>query len=99
MKHSDVVIGNTSSGIIEAASFQKPVINIGNRQLGRLQSGNVVDSTLEKLEDSIFRAISDIFIEHCNNVVNIYGDGNASHRIVTLLEKQSLSFVKKFNDL
>jgi UDP-hydrolysing UDP-N-acetyl-D-glucosamine 2-epimerase len=99
MKHLDFVIGNTSSGIIEAASFQKPVINIGSRQKGRLQSANVIDSTIEKLEDSIFQAVSDSFIEHCNDVVNIYGNGNASHHIVTILENQNLSPIKKFNDL
>ena len=99
MKHLNFVIGNTSSGIIEAASFQKPVINIGNRQQGRSQSGNIINSTIEKLEDSIFQAISDSFIEHCNDVVNIYGDGKASQHIVTSLENQNLSPVKKFNDL
>jgi GDP/UDP-N,N'-diacetylbacillosamine 2-epimerase (hydrolysing) len=99
MKHLNFVIGNTSSGIIEAASFQKPVINIGSRQLRRLQSGNVIDSTIEKLEDSILQVVSDSFIEHCNNVVNIYGDGNASRHIVTSLENQNLSPIKKFNDL
>jgi GDP/UDP-N,N'-diacetylbacillosamine 2-epimerase (hydrolysing) len=99
MKHLDFVIGNSSSGIIEAASFQKPVINIGNRQLGRLQSGNVIDSTIDKLEESINEVTSENFIEHCNNVVNIYGDGNASCHIVAFLEGQNLSPVKKFNDL
>ncbi len=99
MKHLDFVIGNTSSGIIEAASFHKPVINIGNRQLGRLQSGNIIDSTIEKLEESIFQATSNIFIKNCNDVVNIYGDGNASQHMVSLLENQNLSPIKKFNDL
>ena len=99
MKHLDFVIGNTSSGIIEAASFQKPVINIGNRQLGRLQSGNVIDSTIDQLKESMNKVTSEIFIEHCKDVVNIYGDGDASHRIVNSLESQNLSSVKKFNDL
>jgi len=99
MKYADFVIGNTSSGIIEAASFHKPVINIGDRQLGRLQSKNVINSTIEKLEDSIFQAISDSFIEHCNDVVNIYGDGKASKCIVESLESQNLSPIKKFYDL
>jgi len=99
MSHLDFVIGNTSSGIIEAASFQKPVINIGSRQLGRLQSGNVIDSTIENLEESINKVTSIFFIEHCNDVVNIYGDGNASCHIVAFLEGQNLSPVKKFNDL
>ena len=99
MKHLDFVIGNTSSGIIEAASFQKPVINIGSRQKGRLQSANVINSTIEKLEYSIFQALSDSFIEHCNDVVNIYGEGDASNHIVTSLESQNLTPVKKFHDL
>jgi GDP/UDP-N,N'-diacetylbacillosamine 2-epimerase (hydrolysing) len=99
VKHLDFVIGNTSSGIIEVASFQKPVINIGNRQKGRLQSANVIDSTIEELESSIFQAVSDSFIKYCNDVVNIYGDGNASHHIVTSLESQNLTPIKKFHDL
>ena len=99
MNHLDFVIGNTSSGIIEAASFGKPVINIGNRQLGRLQSGNIIDSTIDELEESINKATSGTFIESCKNVVNIYGDGSASDRIVTSLESLNLSSVKKFNDL
>jgi len=99
MNHLDFVIGNTSSGIIEAASFKKPVINIGNRQLGRLQSGNVINSTIEKLEKSVLQAMSGIFIKHCNGVVNIYGDGSASHHIVRVLEEKNLNIIKKFKDL
>jgi UDP-hydrolysing UDP-N-acetyl-D-glucosamine 2-epimerase len=99
MSHLDFVMGNTSSGIIEAASFQKPVINIGDRQLGRLQSGNIIDSTIEQLEESINKVTSEIFIEHCNKVFNIYGDGSASQKIVSLLENKNLSTIKKFNDL
>jgi GDP/UDP-N,N'-diacetylbacillosamine 2-epimerase (hydrolysing) len=99
MKHLDFVIGNTSSGIIEAASFQRPVINIGNRQQGRLQSANVINSSVENLEDAIFQATSESFIEHCKGVVNVYGDGNASQYIVSSLEDQNLISFKKFNDL
>jgi len=99
VKHSDVVIGNTSSGIIEAASFQKPVINIGDRQKGRLQSANVVNTTIEKLKDSIFHSVSNAFIENCKDVVNIYGDGNASQRIVLSLENAKLTSIKKFHNL
>jgi len=53
LKFIDFLIGNTSSGIIEAASFQKPVINIGNRQKGRLQSGNVIDCNINTVESAI----------------------------------------------
>jgi len=99
MNQLDFVMGNTSSGIIEAASFQKPVINIGNRQLGRLQSANVINSTIEKLKDAIDLAISKSFIEYCNGVISIYGDGNASSSIVASLESKKLSPIKKFKDL
>ena len=99
MKCLDFVIGNSSSGIIEAASFQKPVINIGSRQKGRLQSGNVIDCTIEKLDDAISLDLSDDFIENCNNLINIYGIGDTSHQIVALLENQNLPPIKKFHDL
>ena len=99
MKHLDFIIGNTSSGIIEAASFHRPVINIGNRQLGRLQSGNVIDTTIEGLEESINKAMSKDFIEYCNKVTNVYGNGGVDIKVVTLLESQSLNTIKKFNDL
>ncbi len=99
MKHSDFLIGNTSSGIIEAASFQKPVINIGNRQQGRLQSGNVIDCNLDSIESSIIKALAADFINQCKTVVNIYGKGQASAQIVQILEQQDLTYVKRFYDL
>jgi UDP-hydrolysing UDP-N-acetyl-D-glucosamine 2-epimerase len=99
MKHLDFVMGNTSSGVIEAASFKKPVINIGDRQLGRLKNENIIDSTIDKLNESIDKAISKTFIKQCNEVVNIYGKGIASQKIVAILESRKLSSVKKFNDL
>ena len=55
MKASEMLLGNTSSGILEAASFGKYVINVGNRQLGRLRSNNVIDVSFDKneIKDSI----------------------------------------------
>ena len=99
MKHLDFVIGNTSSGIIEAASFHKPVVNIGSRQLGRLQSGNVIDSPIENLEESIFQARSEKFIHYCRDVSNIYGKGKSAKQIVAQLETQSLSCKKIFQNI
>jgi UDP-hydrolysing UDP-N-acetyl-D-glucosamine 2-epimerase len=98
MKRLDLVIGNTSSGIIEAASFQKPVVNIGCRQLGRLQSGNVINSTVENLMKSINQALSEDFLENLKQKKNIYGDGNTASKIVDLLKSKRISVVKKFND-
>jgi UDP-hydrolysing UDP-N-acetyl-D-glucosamine 2-epimerase len=98
MKHLDVVIGNTSSGIIEAASFFKPVVNIGNRQLGRLQSKNIINCAIESIEQSINKSITKNFLSICHNVVNIYGDGASAEKIVKVLAKKSLTITKKFID-
>ena len=98
MKHLDLIIGNTSSGIIEAASFYKPVVNIGCRQYGRLQSGNVINSTVKSLKQSIKKALSEEFIKNWKQQKNIYGDGVTSSKIIDLLENKELSVVKKFND-
>lgn len=99
MKYIDILIGNTSSGIIEAASFQKPVVNIGNRQKGRLQSANVIDCDITSLKDAINYAFSSKFIHKCKNIENIYGKGNAAEIIVEKLQNEKLSNTKKFNDL
>ena len=99
MKYTDVLIGNTSSGIIEAASFNKPVINIGDRQKGRQRSGNIIDCKIDSLEESISFALSVDFQEEVQKVKNIYGTGNSSRRIVNELIRQPLSVVKKFVDI
>jgi UDP-hydrolysing UDP-N-acetyl-D-glucosamine 2-epimerase len=99
MKHVDLLIGNTSSGIIEAASFSKPVVNIGNRQSGRLKGVNVIDCKISELNESIRLALSSSFIIKCQNQQNIYGTGGTSTSIVNELVRQQLSVVKKFIDL
>ena len=98
MKYVNVLIGNTSSGIIEAASFQKPVVNIGNRQKGRLQSGNVIDCEIASLDSAISKALSNDFRSTCKNIENIYGNGHAAEVIISVLEKEPLSVIKKFVD-
>ena len=98
MKYVDLLIGNTSSGIIEAASFQKPVVNIGDRQKGRLQSGNVIDCNINELENAIIQALSNVSPDNFKRYNNIYGDGNASDIIVDILSTTQLSVVKKFVD-
>jgi GDP/UDP-N,N'-diacetylbacillosamine 2-epimerase (hydrolysing) len=99
MRHADLMIGNTSSGLVEAASFQKPVINIGDRQKGRLRNENVLDSTVETLSAALVQALSPSFLQQCRQVKNLYGDGNAAVQIVTILENCSLSCRKSFCDL
>ena len=99
MKHVDLLVGNTSSGIIEAASFDKPVVNIGDRQSGRLKGVNVIDCKIKDLSKSIELALSSGFTIKCQNQQNIYGTGNASISIVNELINQPLSVVKKFLDI
>ena len=99
MKWVDFLIGNSSSGIIEAASFKKPFVNIGIRQKGRLRSENVIDCDLTTLRDSIKLASSDSFKNKIKNVKNIYGDGTASSFIVDKLINEPVSVIKKFKDI
>lgn len=80
---ADVLVGNSSSGIIESASFNLPVVNIGNRQRGRLRSGNVIDVpyNTEEIISGIDRGIR---LEE--TYTNIYGDGKAAGRILEVFE-------------
>lgn len=90
MKIASVMIGNSSSGIIEAPSFHLPVVNIGTREKGRERSTNVIDVRHNKGE--IVKAIKKAFydkkfrdkVKKCKNP---YGDGKASQRIVKVLSK------------
>jgi len=99
MKYVDLVIGNSSSSIIEAASFRKPVINIGSRQKGRLKGRNVIDCNVDSLEKSVRLALSASFQDKINNIANIYGDGNAADFITEKIKTEPLSVMKKFRDL
>ncbi len=99
MKHLDLLIGNTSSGIIEAASFNKPVVNIGDRQLGRMQSKNIINCKIKKLRNHIEKAMSKEFYKKCNDIENIYGGGDAAQKIVEILKVQKLTTTKVFYNL
>jgi GDP/UDP-N,N'-diacetylbacillosamine 2-epimerase (hydrolysing) len=92
LKHSLALIGNSSSGIIEAASFHVPVLNIGNRQKGRERSGNVVDVTTasEDIEKGINQVLSESFRQNVLKVSNVYGDGKASERIVEVIKNLTI---------
>ncbi|MCY6353874.1 UDP-N-acetylglucosamine 2-epimerase [Clostridium sp. ZS2-4] len=81
---ADIMIGNSSSGIIEAPSFKLPVINIGTRQEGRLRACNVIDVGYEKEEvlGGINKALyEDNYREELKSCVNPYGDGKAGESI------------------
>ena len=84
MRHADVVIGNSSSGIYEAPSFKKPTVNIGDRQKGRLQAASIINCPVNRgqIKQAIDRALN----LDCLSVINPYGDGDASIRILEILK-------------
>ena len=98
MKHVNVLIGNSSSGIIEAASYGKPVVNIGDRQKGRLRSRNVIDCSLNSLQNSITIALSESFRNNIKNINNIYGSGSTADYIIDKLINEPISVIKAFRD-
>ena len=104
MSKASVMVGNSSSGIIEAASFQLPVVNIGNRQKGRLKGRNVIDVgyTRKQISEGIREALKPGFRYALSDVQNPYGDGQAAERIVSRLKTEPLDdrLIKKhFYDL
>lgn len=100
MNNCDLIIGNSSSGILEAPYFKKPVINIGNRQGGRLKSKNIIscNSNFQDILKSINYAISPKFLKTLKSVSTFYGSGNSSEKAVKVLEKINLKniLIKKF---
>ncbi|HEY0770458.1 MAG TPA: UDP-N-acetylglucosamine 2-epimerase, partial [Sphingobacteriaceae bacterium] len=86
IKYCSFLLGNTSSGIIEAASFGKYVINLGRRQEGRTKSENVIDSSFDVA--SIKAAIKRIETSPASSTDNVYWKGGAVNRILNILKEQ-----------
>lgn len=102
MKHAQAVVGNSSSGIIEAPSFNIPTINIGDRQNGRIACESVLHCNIDKTDivETITQALSLNFQQKINTLSNPYGDGKASERILKrLISEQLPSRRKVFYDL
>ena len=87
LAHATVLIGNSSAGILEAASFKLPVVDVGDRQKGRLHPENVIHAPLDSaaIRSAIQRAGSADFKRSLSNLVNPYGDGSAARRIIEVL--------------
>ena len=87
LKHADALVGNSSSGIMEAASFALPVVNAGIRQQGRERARNVIDVPAETsaIRAALDRALSPAFRESLADMVNPYGDGTAAETIARVL--------------
>jgi GDP/UDP-N,N'-diacetylbacillosamine 2-epimerase (hydrolysing) len=97
MRFVDAVVGNSSSGIIEAPSFKIGTINIGDRQLGRIKAKSIIDCQPERqaIRRALRKLYSGPFQEVLRSVVNPYGDGNAAKRIKTVLRRFDLQGILK----
>lgn len=89
---ASAIVGNSSSGILEAPTFELPAVNIGNRQKDRFRAPNVIDVGYNKKEiiNAIERAIQPSFKKSLKGIPNPYGDGKSAKRIVDILEKVSI---------
>jgi len=87
LKHSSVLLGNSSSGIIEAPTFGLPAVNIGARQEGRERACNVIDAEndMESIKTAIDKATSSSFRKKSASCINPYGDGKTGPRIAGIL--------------
>jgi GDP/UDP-N,N'-diacetylbacillosamine 2-epimerase (hydrolysing) len=103
MAQCDGVVGNSSSGLLEAPTLKKGVINIGDRQRGRLQAKNVINSRTDRNEiaEAIRQLESTAFQEALASVRNPYGDGGACNRVVEVIKALELDGLaqKSFYDI
>jgi len=100
LKIADVIIGNSSSGILEMPTFRKPTINIGDRQKGRVKSNSIIDVCSKK--NLIKRKIDFIYSKKFNskNIINPYKKLNTSKKIISIIKNINLEKYKnkKFYD-
>ncbi|MBP0726734.1 UDP-N-acetylglucosamine 2-epimerase (hydrolyzing) [Bacillus sp. RG28] len=103
IKAVDIVVGNSSSGLIEVPMLKKPTINIGNRQEGRLMAKSVVSCSSEAVEikNAIQYVLTDTFQQKLESTISLYGNGKASNLIKQELGRIDLKNIvkKKFNNI
>lgn len=85
LKYSSFMLGNSSSGFVEGCCFSKPVINLGNRQEGRILTENIIQTEIKKKK--ILDAVKKIENFDSLQTKQIYGDGNTSYKIVQIILK------------
>ncbi|MCU0416113.1 MAG: UDP-N-acetylglucosamine 2-epimerase [Cytophagaceae bacterium] len=86
MKYCTMMLGNTSSGFVEAAFFPKYVINIGDRQKGRIQTPNILNVPVEK--DAILQAVQQVETSAPPERVEVYGKGDTAEKIIEIIKQQ-----------
>lgn len=84
MKHCAFMLGNTSSGFVEAAFFPKYVINLGERQHGRIVTENIRNCDIRK--EDILKAVQQFQTFHLPEIIPTYGDGNSAKKIISILK-------------
>jgi UDP-hydrolysing UDP-N-acetyl-D-glucosamine 2-epimerase len=101
MQYVDAVVGNSSSGIIEAPSLKVPTINIGDRQKGRIKAKSIIDckGTEEDIKKAFDVIFDKKFRETIKNISNPYGDGNSAGKIKNILKHSKISITKKFYEI
>jgi GDP/UDP-N,N'-diacetylbacillosamine 2-epimerase (hydrolysing) len=103
LQYVDAVIGNTSSGLVEAPSFRIGTINIGDRQNGRIKANSVIDCKVDvkSISTAIEKLYSLEFQENLQTITNPYGNGGASKKTKDILKNIDLTnlIVKHFQDI
>jgi len=97
LQYVNAVVGNSSSGLIEAPSFKIPTINIGDRQKGRLKAVSVIDCkpVKEDILKAFARTRTEEFQKLLQTVENPYGNGGATEKIIDILSRISLGDILK----
>ena len=97
LQYMDFIIGNSSSGLLEAPSFKIGTINIGDRQKGRIKAKSVIDCSPNKksIKQAIKKGYSNEFQNLLKNVKNPYGDGHPSQKIIKILNSISIDDLLK----
>jgi GDP/UDP-N,N'-diacetylbacillosamine 2-epimerase (hydrolysing) len=93
LTNCEFIIGNSSSGILEAPTFGKPAVNIGRRQADRYRGKNVIDCEYnsESISSAIQKARTESFKILCSQAKNPYGSGDSSQQILSILENTVVS--------
>lgn len=105
MKYATFVLGNSSSGIIEASALHVPTVNVGDRQRGRLQAESIINcgESTDAIITAINTALSDEHMRICQTVISPYGDGHAAERIankaIEIVMHGRIDLKKEFYDL
>lgn len=104
LKYAHMIMGNSSSGLLEAPSFKIPTINIGDRQKGRITAESVIccKPEFKDIKRSVERAETVQFRQKLKDVKNPYGDGNTSEKIIEIINREmykGINLKKKFYDI